>query len=190
MRTLSRSFFARPTLQVAESLIGRTLYRLTGEGLVSGRIVETEAYCGTDDPSSHAFKGPTPRSAIMFGPPGHLYVYLSYGMHHCANIVAHSSGRAGAVLLRAVEPAEGKDLMAQRRGVDSPMLLARGPGRLCRAFAVSLADNGADLTAGAISIGARRVLRAPIARSARVGLRAGMDQPWRFYEPGPWTSRP
>jgi DNA-3-methyladenine glycosylase len=177
---------------VAPALIGRTLYRITPEGLTAGRIVEVEAYCGSSDPGSHAFRGKTRRNAVMFGPPGHLYVYFTYGMHYCANIVTDSEGVAGAVLLRAVEPTEGLDLMALRRGFDQNIdsrNLARGPARLCQAFALDLNDNSADLTTGEIWVGRTRRLTSPIKTSPRIGLKPELDQPWRFYEPSPWASR-
>lgn len=186
---LPAEFFARPTLEVAESLVGHTLFRQTSEGLVSGRLVEVEGYCGPDDPNSHAFRR-TPRSAIMYGPAGVLYVYLTYGIHHCANVVCNADGVAGAVLMRAVEPMEGRDLMAARRGVADLRLLARGPGRLCQAFALSRLDNGSDLASAEVWIGAERRREAPVLTSYRIGVDAATDQPWRFYEPGPWTSGP
>lgn len=189
MDRLPPDFFARPTLEVARDLVGHTLYRSTPEGLVAGRLVEVEAYRGPADPNSHAFRR-TPRSAIMYGPPGILYVYFTYGMHHCANIVAEQDGVAGAVLLRAVEPVEGLDLMAARRGVAGPRLLARGPGRLCQAFGLSRADNGTDLATGDVWVGSERRLDAEVEVSYRIGVDASADFPWRFFEPGPWTSGP
>lgn len=180
-------FFARPTLQVAESLVGHTLYRDSPDGLVAGRLVEVEAYCGPNDPNSHAFKR-TPRSSIMYGPPGILYVYFTYGMHHCSNIVCEPDGTAGAVLIRAVEPLQGLDLMAARRGLADPKLLAKGPGRLCRAFGLARENNGTDLATGDVWVGAARRLEGPVRSSYRVGVDASTDFPWRFYEPGPWTS--
>lgn len=186
---LPAEFFARPTLEVAESLVGHTLYRLTPEGLVSGRLVEVEGYCGPDDPNSHAFRK-TARSAIMYGPSGILYVYFTYGMHHCANVVCDGEGVAGAVLLRAVEPLDGQDLMAVRRGVTDLRLLARGPGRLCQAFGLTRQDNGSDLATGDVWIGSGRRLEGPVLNSYRIGVNAATDQPWRFYEAGPWTSGP
>ena len=187
MERLPPEFFARPTLQVAESLVGHTLYRDGPDGLVAGRLVEVEAYCGPSDPNSHAFKR-TPRSAIMYGPPGILYVYFTYGMHHCANIVCEPDGTAGAVLMRAVQPLEGLDLMAARRGLADPKLLAKGPGRLCQAFGLRRDDNGTDLATGGVWVGAERRLEGPVRSSYRIGVDASTDFPWRFYEPGPWTS--
>jgi DNA-3-methyladenine glycosylase len=188
MRRLTRGFFSRPTLQVAELLVGRTLYRDSSEGLVAGRLVEVEAYCGSADPASHAYRRRTPRNSIMFGPPGHLYVYFTYGMHHCANIVTESDGVAGAVLLRAVQPLKGLALMALRRGTSEPRSLARGPGRLSQAFGFTLAQNGVDLTSGPIWIGPSRRLSGEMQTSRRIGVKPEMDQLWRFYEEGPWVS--
>ena len=184
---LPRSFFSRPTLEVARDLVGRTLVHEGPEGSVAGRIVEVEAYCGNDDPSSHAYRR-TPRSEVMYGPPGHLYVYVSYGMHHCANLVTEADGVAGAILLRAAEPTEGLDLMALRRGTSELRLLARGPGRLCQAFGLDRTHNGLDLVDGPVWVEGTAVVAGPLAVSARIGLRAGQDQPWRFYEAGPWAS--
>ncbi|MGI8426891.1 MAG: DNA-3-methyladenine glycosylase [Actinomycetota bacterium] len=187
---LSRAFYARPTLEVAASLLGRTFYRRNTEGTVAGRVVEVEAYCGLDDPGSHAFRGMTKRNQTMFGPGGHLYVYFTYGMHHCANVVTSKHGIAGAVLLRAVEPLEGLELMAARRGVGEPGLLAKGPGRLCQAFALTRMDDDTDLTDGDVWFSRGRRLRAPVRSSSRIGLRPEWDQPWRLFEVGPWVSGP
>ena len=129
MRPLGRAFYARDALAVAPLLLGRTLVSESDAGTVTGRIVEVEAYCGFSDPASHAYRGPTRRNAVMFGPPGHLYVYFTYGMHFCANAVCEAVGSPGAVLLRAVEPLSGIDVMAERRGLASVGLLARGPAR-------------------------------------------------------------
>jgi DNA-3-methyladenine glycosylase len=158
------------------------------EGVVAGRIVEAEAYCGSKDPCSHAFRGRTRRNATMFGPPGHLYVYFTYGMHHCSNVVTERDGVAGAVLLRAVEPVEGIELMAQRRGVEKPRDLARGPGRLCQAFGFNLTQDGHDLAEGELFVCGRQKLNDGIKTSKRIGVPPTDRQLWRFYEPGPWTS--
>jgi DNA-3-methyladenine glycosylase len=175
---------------VARSLLGRTLFRETDEGLVAGRLIEVEAYGGPDDPASHAYRRPTPRNRIMFGPAGHLYVYFTYGMHHCANIVSDVEGVAGAVLLRAVEPRVGLELMAARRGMSEPGLLAKGPGRLCQAFGLTLADNGTDLSEGDVWVGHGQRIEGPVRTSVRIGVKPEMDQLWRFHEDGPWASGP
>jgi DNA-3-methyladenine glycosylase len=181
---LDRAFFARSAVQVAPDLLGRTLVRILPSGVrIAARIVETEAY-EQDDPASHAFRGSTPRNAVMFGPAGHLYVYFIYGMHWCANVVTGSSGEGSAVLLRAAEPLEGIEEMVRNRAGLIP--LTSGPARLSQAIALSGADNGLDLTASAhcwledsagVSPGA-------IATGPRIGMRRAADTPWRFWERG------
>lgn len=188
LRRLPRRFYARDALVVARDLLGRSLVYEAPAGTVSGRIVEVEAYRGGLDPASHAFRGRTARNAVMFGPPGHLYVYFSYGMHHCANVVCEAEGSPGAVLLRAVEPTAGLALMAARRGTADVSLLARGPGRLGEAFGLDLACNGHDLVSGPVWIGGSPVLRGPVAASPRIGISRAAEEPWRFYEEGPWAS--
>ncbi len=189
-----RDWFARPTTEVARDLIGCALVvNSMTPACVIARIVETEAYLGLTDPASHAFRGPTPRSKVMFGPPAHLYVYFTYGMHHCANVVTEIDGVAGAVLLRAAAVEEGISTVAARRGqsVQGADLL-RGPGNLCRGLGLSRADDGIDL----IDPGSRvridiRALHPPVAVSTRVGLRHAADRPLRFSWLGdPSVSRP
>ena len=145
--TAARDWFARPTIEVARDLIGCALIVDAGRpDSVVARIVETEAYLGLEDPASHAFRGPTPRSAVMFGPPAHLYVYFTYGMHHCANVVTEVDGIAGAVLLRAAAVEEGLDTVIARRGEHvATAALLQGPGNLCRGLGISRADTGIDL---------------------------------------------
>lgn len=189
MKRLSRAFFARNALEVAPALLGRILGHESAEGLVTGRIVEVEAYRNTDDPGSHAHRGKTNRNATMFGPPGHLYVYLTYGIHHCANIVCERDGTAGAVLLRAVEPLDGLELMSKRRGLEDPRLLARGPGRLCQAFGLDRRHDGADLVDGPVYVIGRQDVKAPVRTSRRIGVPPTIGLEWRFYEEGPWASR-
>jgi len=160
---------------------------------VVARIVETEAYLGLEDPASHAFRGPTPRSALMFGVPAHLYVYFTYGMHHCANVVTEVDGVAGAVLLRAAAVEEGLACVASRRGAGvAEAALLRGPGNLCRGLGLSRADNGIDLLepSSRVRIEASTV-HPPIAVSTRIGLRQAADRPLRFTWVGdPAVSRP
>lgn len=189
MRPLSRRFFARNTLAVAQALLGRALVHESPDGTVSGRIVEVEAYGGGEDPGSHAFRGRTRRNATMFGPPGHLYVYFTYGMHFCANVVAEKEGVAGAVLLRACEPVEGLDIMAARRRVDSPRLFMSGPGRLTQALGIDKRHDGTDLVLGSIWFSDSRVIREELFSSPRIGITVGAESAWRFYERGPWTSK-
>jgi len=178
---------AGPSLEVAPRLLGATLRK----GDVALRITEVEAYMGEDDPGSHAGRGRTPRSAVMFGPSGRLYVYFTYGMHHCANVVCGEEGTASAVLLRAGEVIDGVDLARQRRGTTVDRELARGPARLCSALDIRLAHNRADLTAGPITL----TLGEPVDESAistgpRVGLRQAADRPWRFWITGEPTVSP
>lgn len=187
LKRLSRAFFTRDTLVVARALVGRLLVHESPEGRVAGRIVEAEAYRGSEDSGSHAFRGRTNRNATMFGPPGHLYVYFTYGMHYCSNVVCERNGVPGAVLLRAVEPLEGLDLMAERRGLEDPRLLAKGPARLCQAFGFDRRHDGADLVTGQIWIEGRPKLKGPRKVSSRVNV--GNALQWRFYEEGRWKSR-
>lgn len=132
----------------------------------------------------------TGRNSVMFGPPGHLYVYFTYGMHFCVNIVGASDGVAGAVLIRAVEPTIGVDLMAQRRATSNPRLIASGPARLAEAMGFAREQNGLDLITGPAWVEKRRYLKGAVDASSRIGLPQGLDQPWRFCERGPWLSRP
>jgi DNA-3-methyladenine glycosylase len=167
---------SRPVLDVAPRLLGAILRH----GGVAVRLTEVEAYDGANDPGSHAYRGPTRRNQVMFGPAGHLYVYFTYGMHHCANIVCGSEGTASAVLMRAGEVVEGIDTARARRGNHADRDLARGPARLCSALGLDLTHNGLDLSTGALtlgpSIGPERISTGP-----RVGLRHAVDLPWRFW---------
>lgn len=188
---LTREFYARDALEVAPDLLGRWLIREHAEGLVVARIVEVEAYRGLDDPASHAFKGPTPRNRVMFGPPGHLYVYLIYGLHHCANVVCGDHGVPHAVLLRAVEVVDGAPLAARRRGISLPArkgTLAGGPGRLGQALAIDRRDDGVDLLVGAVRLTAGEpVADAGVLSGPRVGVDYAGEAaswPWRFAVAG------
>jgi len=168
---------AGPVLEVAPRLLGATLRH----GEVAVRLTEVEAYDGANDPGSHAANGPTPRSEIMFGPPGFLYVYFVYGMHHCANVVCGPAGEASAVLLRAGEVVEGIEVVRSRR-TGSPRDLARGPARLCDTLGIDLSHKGTSLVDGPV----RLELGDPVAPSSistgpRVGLRQAADRPWRFW---------
>jgi DNA-3-methyladenine glycosylase len=189
---LSRAFYRRPSLEVAPDLLGRTLVRVLADGTRLGaRIVEVEAY-REDDPASHSFRGRTARTEVMFGPPGHLYVYFTYGMHFCMNVVTGENGEGSAVLLRAAEPLRGVDRMAANRGLADPRLLCSGPGRLCQALAVDRAQNGIDVVRGTeLRIEAGTPVPPERVRSGpRVGIRVATDRPWRFVEAGsPFASR-
>lgn len=181
---LPRAFFARPSPEVASDLLGKILVRESPDGLLSGRIVETEAYTGANDPGSHAYRGVTPRNRVMFGPPGHLYCYRSYGVHTCMNVVTDTEDVAGAVLVRALDPLDGIDSMKKHRGGRPLVELCNGPGKLCQALGITLDDNGADLETSGIWFEDDGYVPQEMAASARVGLSQGKDLPLRFYLPG------
>ena len=169
-------------MEVGPDLLGRIVVRRLADGTrLAARITECEAY-RPDDPASHSFRGPTPRNRVMFGPAGHLYVYFVYGMHHCMNVVTGGAGEGSAVLLRAAEPLEGLDEMRRRRGREALGDLCAGPGRLCEALGVDRSLDGADLVRGRdIWITAGEPVDAERVRSGpRVGIRVGVDHPWRF----------
>lgn len=179
---LAAEFFDRPVLDVARDLLGATVQH----GLVRVRLTEVEAYRGLDDPASHAARGPTPRSAVMFGPPGRAYVYFVYGMHWCLNFVCGPDGTASGVLVRAGEVVAGLEVARQRapRLVDRD--LARGPGRLARALGVDGSLTGSPVTGGGpltvsrgVAVDAARIETGP-----RIGIRVAMERPWRFWEAG------
>jgi DNA-3-methyladenine glycosylase len=185
-RRLPRSFFTRPSAEVGPDLLGRILVRRLGDRtLLTVRIVEAEAY-QEDDPASHSYRGRTSRTEVMFGPPGHAYVYFTYGMHHCINVVTGSTGEGSAVLLRAAEPLEGLEEMARRRGTNDPRALCSGPGRLCQALGIDRAENGVDLVRGR-ELWLLEGTAAPpssISVGSRVGITSGIERPWRFFVRG------
>jgi len=190
---LPRAFYHRHAVRVARDLLGRLLVCDSAEGRVAGLIVETEAYRAAVDPASHAFRGRTARNAVMFGPPGHAYVYFIYGAHFCVNLVTEREGSASAVLIRALEPREGLALMARRRGIPPGPALARGPGNVGRALGLARAHNGIDLTRGPLWVADAPAGREgfKVARSPRIGLRLGAETPWRFFLAGhPCVSGP
>ena len=179
---LKRAFYNRPTIEVARDLLGKILVH----GNTAGIIVETEAYLGGDDLASHTARGITDRTRVIFGPPGHAYVYLIYGMYECLNLVAEADGKAGCVLIRALEPVAGLDIMRHRRpAARGPEDLASGPGKLTLALAITRAQNGVDVTRGAL------VVRAPaeprsfhIETTPRIGISKCADWPLRFVTSG------
>tara|TARA_R110002020_G_scaffold39797_11_gene117847 strand:+ start:1150 stop:1704 length:555 start_codon:yes stop_codon:yes gene_type:complete len=182
MRQLTPAFFDRPAPDVAHDLIGVTLL-VDGVG---GVLVEVEAY-DQADPASHSFKGPTPRNAAMFGPPGHAYVYKIYGIHWCLNFVCQPGS---AVLIRALEPLHGIELMQQRRGGLTPRQLCSGPGKLCQALAITRDLDGMPLDAAPFRLSAGTGPR-PVAAGPRIGITKGVDTQWRFVlEGSPFLSKP
>jgi len=191
---LSRAFYSRPTLDVLEDLIGKVLVHDARGQTVSGVIVEAEAYIGEDDPACHAAPGPTKRNAPLYGPPGRAYVYFNYGMHYLVNAVTEGEGSPAAVLIRALEPRDGQDLMRRRRARVSgrpPSALeaeglCRGPGNLTAALGIDLAENRLDLTASRLTIEDLGVRPQRLAWSPRVGIRVGVEKKWRCY----WAGHP
>ena len=181
---LGRDFFARSVHDVAPALVGATLL-VDGVG---GCIVEVEAY-DHEDPAAHGYAGQTARNASMFGPPGHAYVYRSYGIHWCLNFVCEAEGVASAVLIRALEPTQGLDVMAERRGTEEPGLLAAGPGRLCQALGITREHDGSPLDRPPFEL--REGADVPVERGPRVGITKAADRPWRYAEAGSrFLSRP
>ena len=186
---LDRNFFLGPPDRVARRLLGKLLIRqpdLPAEEPTIGRIVEVEAYFGSGDPAAHAFAGKTARNAVLFGPPGHAYVYFIYGMHHCLNVSCQPEGQAGCVLIRALDPVSGIPTMARRRNLPASArqrLLASGPGRLCQAMAITRAQhNGLDLTSpnSPLTLAEDGCASRRIDATPRIGIRHAADRPLRF----------
>lgn len=174
-----RAWFDRSAAELAPELLGALLVHDTPEGRIAGRIVEIEAYLGPEDLAAHSARGRTPRNAVMFGPPGHLYVYLVYGMHHCANVVCGPGAKPEAILLRAAELTQGEDLARSHRGAVPAARLAAGPGNLASAFGIDLGLNGADLLSGPIRL-APAPSHAGFDRTTRIGVAYAGD----------WATRP
>ena len=180
---LPRSFYARDTVTVARDLLGKVL----AHGPLAGRIVEVEAYLGVGDRAAHSFRGVTPRTRVIFGPPGHAYVYFIYGMHECLNIVAEPEGVAGCVLIRALEPVSGVAEMRERRPrVKRVEELANGPGKLTLAMGIDRRHYGADLTAaqGSLTVRDSGAADLDIVATTRIGIRESAELPLRFYVAG------
>jgi DNA-3-methyladenine glycosylase len=194
---LPRSFYARPVLRVARDVIGKTLVHVTPRGILAGRIVEAEAYRGPQDRAAHTWGGRrTARTEAMFGPPGIAYVFFVYGMHWHLNLVTTREGAPHAVLLRAIEPIAGVQLMARQRGLgERDVNLSNGPGKLCQAFGVGREHYGVDLTRGdaKLFLSDEVSARGKLGRSARIGVDYAEDwaeKPWRFFEQeNRWVSR-
>jgi DNA-3-methyladenine glycosylase len=181
---LSRPFYEQPTVEVARQLLGKYLVRVQTDGVTVGMILETEAYVGIEDRASHASRGRTPRSGIMFGPAGFAYIYMIYGIHHCLNIVTEQEHYPAAVLIRAVEPYEGVELMRRRRQIQDARRLTNGPGKVCQAFEIDRRLNGLDICGETLFIEDRGSSPIDIVATTRVGVEyAGpwKDKPWRFY---------
>jgi DNA-3-methyladenine glycosylase len=186
---LSRSFYNRPTLEVARDLIGKVLVHEARRGLASGVIVEVEAYVGENDPACHAAPGPTARNAPLYGPPGIAYVYLNYGIHYLVNAVTEAEGWPAAVLIRALEPREGIPLMRRRRAAGSAKRLSRadlavadlcrGPGNLTKALGIDAKQNLFDLTGSALRIEDQKDPKRPVTWTRRIGINVGVEQEWR-----------
>jgi len=201
---LPRSFYARPTLNVARDLLGKVLVHRRRGVATSGVIVEVEAYIGESDPACHAAPGPTKRNAPLYGPPGYAYVYLNYGIHALFNVVSEPEGSPAAVLVRALDPLDGIDAMRRRRLAPikgrrvpleraslSPRDLCRGPGNLTMAMGITLSDNGSDLVGRCLYIEDRGLSMTDVATGPRIGIRVGADRHWRFWIKGhPAVSAP
>jgi DNA-3-methyladenine glycosylase len=196
MPRLPRSFYDRPTLDVARDLLGKVLVHRARGVVTSGRIVEVEAYIGESDPACHAAPGPTPRNAPLYGPPGFSYIYLNYGIHHLMNVVTEPDQCPAAVLIRALEPIEGIAAMHRRRlrvgagghvrsARDIPRdELCRGPGNLGRAMRITLAENRLDLLGDRLFLEDAPALTDTISWGPRIGIRLGQDRPWRAWVAG------
>ena len=187
-----RSFYSKGTVTVARNLLGKYLVRVRGSDMLTGRIVEAEAYRGSDDPASHAYHGKTPRNMPMFGEPGHAYIYFTYGNHFCLNVTTRRSRTAGAVLIRGIEPSIGIELMRKLRPGVPDQQLTNGPGKLTKAFDIDKSLNETDLTArGPLFIGHEgKEVPFAVARSPRIGIRVGTERLWRFYiKSNPYVTR-
>ena len=190
MGRLARSFYERYTPTVARGLLGCRLVREVGGKSLSGRIVEAEAYRGRRDPASHAYRGKTRRNTVMFGPPGHAYVYFTYGFHHMLNFTTESEGTPGAVLIRAIEPIHGLETMTKNRGVSDLRRLVNGPGNLTKALAIDRTLNGEDLTRSKRLYVEEGTPPPRVGISTRVGVAVGWSYKWRFFEGGnPFVSK-
>jgi DNA-3-methyladenine glycosylase len=181
---LPRVFYERPTIEVARDLLGHVVISDSPHGRTTGHIVETEAYLGPDDPASHAARLNRGRVEVMWGESAIAYVYRSYGIHAMLNVVAKPQGATGAVLIRALEPIEGIEIMRTRRGVMDERLLCSGPGKLCQALGIGLDRHGTDLaTSDALWIAPAEPAR-EVSTSSRIGISRGQEHPWRFWITG------
>jgi len=183
LKALPRSFYERDTVTVARELLGKHLVRRSDEGKIVAKIVEVEAYGGRDDPASHAYRGETPRSRLMFGKGGYAYVYFIYGNHHCFNVTTGREGVPGAVLIRAAEPVEGIDILLKNRRTKSLVNSTNGPGKMTKAMNITKLQNGLDLTQSQDLFISEPETEEnfTITSTDRIGVRAGAEKPWRFY---------
>lgn len=183
MKPLPRRFYTCETLTVAEGLLGKQLVRYTNNSRLVGKIVEVEAYRGSDDPSSHAHRGITPRNRLMFGKGGFAYVYFTYGIHHCFNVVTERENVPGAVLIRALEPISGIETMQKNRETENVLNLTNGPAKLTKAMNITKKQNGLDLTRSKeLFICEPKVKeKFEVVSTKRIGIKVGADKPWRFY---------
>ena len=181
---INRIFYTRDTLKVAKAILGKILVRRTPLGFLTGKIVEAEAYRGTDDPASHSFRGKTNRNEVMFGKPGITYVYFTYGNHHCLNIVTERTDIPAAVLIRSIEPLKGIETMKRNRSVEKIIDVASGPGKLTKAFQITREDNNIDVTDFSSNISIHTPVEEKsfqIVQTTRIGIRLAQEFPWRFY---------
>ena len=180
---LPRSFYARGTVTVARALLNKRLVRMSGRAMLIGRIVEVEAYGGRNDPASHAYRGRTPRNMPMFGESGHAYIYFTYGNHYCLNVTTQPAGIPGAVLIRAIEPLNGLDVMKRLRPSVAELQLTNGPGKLTKALGIDKSLNEIDMTRQGLLFIAKAGSHSlfVIKRSARIGITLGIEHLWRFY---------
>lgn len=189
---LESAFYRRPTLDVARALLGKVFVRRAGGETLAGRIVEVEAYAHSGDEASHSRRGRTARNAVMFAPGGVLYVYFTYGMHYCMNVVTEDEGVGAAVLIRAIEPLAGLEVLRRNRGgVQDVRALCSGPAKCCQAFGITAAQNGASLVSAALHIlDAPAVDESRVVYAPRIGIRRSADLPWRMFETdNPFVSR-
>ncbi len=178
---ISQSFFDKPVERLAKDLLGCELAHKSSEGTTAGLIVETEAYHQTDE-ASHSFRGRTARTAVMFGPAGHAYIYFTYGRHWCFNITAEECGVGAAVLIRALEPTKGLGLMMKRRGKDDISELCSGPSKLVQSMGITKADYGKPIFTGSFRLKLRNeVANLSIRSGPRIGISKAKDKPWRFW---------
>jgi len=183
MNIIKREFYSRDTIDIAQDLLGKILVRAVNGKILSGMIVESEAYRSTDDPASHSYRGKTERNSVMFGEVGHAYVYFTYGNHYCLNIVAKDDATpAGAVLIRAIEPIDGVSIMHKYRKSQDPYNLTSGPGKLTQALKITKKQNGIDVTRkGELHVvNGRDISRSDIVATSRIGIRVALDKQWRF----------